>query len=104
MTLKEYKLDGRTFLFDSGDVPEGAELIGEIKESEAPGTFEALVIESNPLIAKREAADLERERVADLEAEVVRLTTALAEATKPAEPKQAAKPANKAAEAPATKA
>lgn len=44
MALKEYKLGDRTFLFDSDDVPEGAELVGEVKESVSPGSFEDLVM------------------------------------------------------------
>lgn len=29
MALKEYRLHGHTYLFDSEDVPEGAELVGD---------------------------------------------------------------------------
>lgn len=107
MTLKEYQLGDRTFLFDDGDVPEGAELVGDVKRSRAPGSFEKLVVQANPLI-KREKA--EAARVADLEAEVERLTAELVAATAPAEPeapadapKVAEKPADKAAPAPANK-
>lgn len=40
MTLKEYKLGDRNFLFDDEDVPEGAKLVGDVKDSVAPITFE----------------------------------------------------------------
>ena len=106
MPLKEYQLGDRTFLFDDGDVPEGAELVGDVKRSRTPGSFEKLVVQANPLI-KREKAEAaakaaDAEHVADLESEVARLTAALAAAAKPAE-KQAPEPANKQAPAPASK-
>ena len=114
MALKEYQLGDRTFLFDDGDVPEGAEFVGDVKRSRAPGSFEKLVVQANPLIKREKAEAAEAARVADLEAEVERLTAELAAATAPAEepetpetpaaePKTAEKPANKAAPAPGNK-
>ena len=44
MALKEYSIDGRTFLFNEDDVPEGAELVGDVKPSVSPGSFEELVM------------------------------------------------------------
>ncbi|UGL61819.1 hypothetical protein SEA_FRANKLIN22_6 [Microbacterium phage Franklin22] len=44
MALKEYRLNGGTHLFDSDNVPEGAELVGDIAESVSPGSFEELVM------------------------------------------------------------
>ena len=102
MTLTEYVLNGRTYLFDSADVPEGAERVSKGEVAEVHALFEERVIEANPLIAKAAAQAAEREHVAELESEVARLTAALAAATKPAE-KQAPAPANKQADAPATK-
>ena len=106
MALKEYQLGDRTFLFDDGDVPEGAELVGDVKRSRAPGSFEKLVVQANPLIKREKAEAAEAARVAGLESEVERLTAALAAAlaaaNEPAE-KQAPAPANKQADAPATK-
>lgn len=102
MALKEYVLNGRTYLFDSADVPEGAERVAKGEVAEVHALFEERVIEANPLIAKAAAQAAAREHVAELESEVARLTAALAAATKPAE-KQASAPANKQADAPATK-
>lgn len=102
MALKEYVLNGRTYLFDTADVPEGAERVSKGELPEVHAHFEALVIEANPLLAKEAAKAADAEHVADLESEVARLTAALAAANKPAE-KQAPAPANKQADAPATK-
>lgn len=115
MPLKEYQLGDRTFLFDDGDVPEGAELVGDVERSRTPGSFEKLVVQANPLIKREKAEAAEAARVAGLEAEVERLTAELAAATTAsaetpetpetpaAEPKTAEKPANKAAPAPSDK-
>ena len=106
MNLEEYVLNGRTYLFDSADVPEGAERVSKGEVAEVHALFEERVIEANPLIAKAAAQAAEREHVAELESEVARLTAALAAAlaaaNEPAE-KQAPAPANKQADAPATK-
>lgn len=115
MTLQEYKLGDRNFLFDSGDVPEGAELIGKVHKSKAPGSFEELVNDANPLLQPKQSnTDAEtitelRGIVSALETHITKLNADLLEARKPAEPvepepaKTGAKPANKAAPAPDTK-
>ena len=44
MALKEYRLNGGTHLFDSDNVPDGAELVGGVAKSVSPGSFDDLVM------------------------------------------------------------